>query len=147
MPSQREEILTRLAEIVEGLPSISKVYRNRAAAITDLPGLRVAVVFDGDEEADEMDPRQRPSRAPRRVRLSPEVALRVSDSDTGEVGPAMSEMLDAIHDAVLADAQLAALYGANGTVRYDGCRTDLGMGREAMGQMIVDFSIYFMRSA
>jgi hypothetical protein len=46
--------------------------------------------------------------------------------------------------AVLTDAQLLAIVGTNGRVRYAGCSTHLGHGRSMEGFMAVHFAIAYV---
>ena len=60
------------------------------------------------------------------------------------VGPALNELRAKLVKAVLTDAQLNTLVGANGYVRYAGCSTHLGHGRSMEGSMGVHFTFAYV---
>ena len=60
------------------------------------------------------------------------------------VGTTLNSLRASLIKAVLTDAQLTTLVGANGRVRYVGCSTHLGHGRSMEGSMAVHFSFAYV---
>jgi hypothetical protein len=60
------------------------------------------------------------------------------------IGTALNEIRARLVKAVLTDAQLIALAGPNGRVRYAGCSTHLGHGRSMEGAMGVHFTFAYV---
>ena len=60
------------------------------------------------------------------------------------VGTALNELRALLIKAVLMDAQLTALVGPNGRIRYAGCSTHLGQGRSMEGSMGVQFAFAYV---
>ena len=139
---KREAILQRLVEIAAGLPGIATAVRNQDE-ISEHARPAVAV-FDADETADERAEQQgHPGRAPNIVEMTPEVLILLG-AKPEHVGPALNALRAKLVKAVLTDAQLNALAGANGRVRYAGCSTHLGHGRSMEGSMGVHFTFAYV---
>ena len=101
-------------------------------------------IFDADETADEASERQdHPGRAPNIVVMTPEVMILLGAAPT-TVGPALNSLRAKLVKSVLTDAQLTALVGTNGRVRYAGCSTHLGHGRSMEGFMGVHFAFAYV---
>ena len=101
-------------------------------------------VFDADETVDEAAERQdHPGRAPNLVVMTPEVLILLGASPES-VGTALNALRAKLIKAVLTDAQLIALAGPNGRVRYAGCSTHLGHGRSMEGFMGVQFAFAYV---
>jgi|ERR1051325_143038 hypothetical protein len=139
---KREAILARLAEVVGTLPGISTVARNQdEISEHKRPAI---VIFDADESADERAEQQgHPGRAPNIVEMSPEMLILLGTVPE-QVGSALNGLRAKLIKAVLTDAQLIALAGQNGRVRYAGCSTHLGHGRSMEGSMAVHFSFAYV---
>ncbi|MDE2284714.1 MAG: hypothetical protein KGK33_08890 [Hyphomicrobiales bacterium] len=139
---KREAILQRLVEIAAGLPGIATAVRNQDE-ISEHARPAIAV-FDADETADERAEQQgHPGRAPNIVEMTPEVLILLG-AKPERVGPALNEVRAKLVRAVLIDAQLSTLAGANGRVRYAGCSTHLGHGRSMEGSMGVHFTFAYV---
>ena len=139
---KREAILARLSEVVGTLPGISTVARNQdEISEHKRPAI---VIFDADESADERAEQQgHPGRAPSIVEMSPEMLILLGTVPE-QVGSALNGLRAKLIKAVLTDAQLIALAGQNGRVRYAGCSTHLGHGRSMEGSMAVRFSFAYV---
>jgi len=139
---KREAILARLSEVVGTLPGISTVARNQdEISEHKRPAI---VIFDADESADERAEQQgHPGRAPNIVEMSPEMLILLGTVPE-QVGSALNGLRAKLIKAVLTDAQLIALAGQNGRVRYAGCSTHLGHGRSMEGSMAVHFSFAYV---
>jgi len=139
---KREVILQRLAEIAASLPGIATAVRNQDE-ISEHTRPAIAV-FDADESADERAEQQgHPGRAANIVEMTPEVVILLG-AKPERVGPALNELRAKLVKAVLTDAQLNGLAGANGRVRYAGCSTHLGHGRSMEGSMGVHFTFAYV---
>jgi hypothetical protein len=139
---RREEILSRLKEVLTGLPGIATTVRNRGLLDNDVcPAISL---LDGDEIV------SRPSNGRGRQRMStgivtlkPQVFLLLKYKKPGNegVGEALNAFRGAIIRAVASDAQLLSLIGSNGDITYDSAETDLKTGMEMTGTMHLSFSI------
>lgn len=139
MTDRRELILERLVAIGRTLPGLALVDRNRVA-VSDL-SLPALVVHDGAETAAEDDPPLRPTRTPRRVVMTPQVALLARAAD-GPVGSALNALRAALVAAVEGDAELLALTRlGEGSARYQGGGLALD---EGVGELSVDFAVAYI---
>lgn len=146
MPSPREAIIKRLVEVMEGVPSIRKVYRNNPQPSEAL--LPAAVVFEADEETDappDQD-RHRSGARPFIVTMRPEIWLWVS-SGPATVGTELNAIRDDAIKAILSDPQIDTLAGVNGRVRYESSRSALAAGRAMEGQYVMTFAISYVLKA
>jgi hypothetical protein len=139
---KREAILARLLEVAARLPGVKTAVRNQDE-VSERARPAIAI-FDADETADERaEERGHSGRAPNIVEMSPETLILLGGSPDN-VGTALNDMRAKLIKAVLADAQLAALSGPNGRVRYVGCSTHLGHGRSMEGAMSVQFAFTYV---
>ena len=124
------------------MPGIATAVRNQDE-ISERARPAIAV-FDADESADEAAERQdHPGRAPNLVVMTPEVLILLGAAPES-VGSALNALRAKLVKAVLTDAQLIALVGPNGRVRYAGCSTHLGHGRSMEGFMGVQFAFAYV---
>lgn len=145
MADKREQILTRLHEILEEQkPDAKTVARNEV--LTDDDHKPALLLLDADEEADDNDPRGRPAYAPRRVRLFPEMYVAVQ-AKPEEVGQVLNQWRARLVKAILTDTLLKDLAGANGDIRYEGCGTALAGGRSMQGEMKLVISVAYILRA
>jgi hypothetical protein len=139
---KREAILARLVEIAAALPGIKTAVRNQDE-VSERARPAIAI-FDADETADERaEERGHSGRAPNIIEMSPETLILLGGAPEA-VGTALNEMRAKFIKAVLTDAQLAALTGPNGRVRYVGCGTHLGHGRSMEASMSVQFAFAYV---
>ena len=139
---KREQILRRLVAITTALPEIKTVVRNQDE-VSEHKRPAIAV-FDADESVEEaVDRRDHPGHAPTLLTMSPEVLILVGGQPQ-TVGTTLNALRSQLIKAVLADAELIGLAGANGRVAYIGCSTHLGHGRSMEGAMAVHFSFAYV---
>lgn len=130
-----EDILERIAAILQGLPGYLTTGRNlKGLPDTSLPA---AAVLDGSEEAHPDDP-ARTSLMPRRIVMRPEIFVSLPEA-TENAGPELSRRRGEIIKAVCGDAQLAALTINRTGARYEGRATALS----SEGGMLADMSMRF----
>jgi hypothetical protein len=128
----REDILARLAEVVATIPTIKSAHRNNVDIPEEL--LPAVIVFDGDEETNGAEDRSaRPANRPYVVRMTPEILVA---QQADQVGPELTVLRRELIRRVLTDAQLIALVGGNGAIRYLGCQTDVGWMRSLHGVLM-----------
>ena len=140
MTDRREMILTRLLEIAVGVEGIVAAFRNKdEISERQRPAI---VILDADEAADDADPASRPSRAPRRVAMTPEIYILLG-AKPEDLGTAINSLRARFVKAVLGDAPLSLIVGSNGDIRYEGCATALARGRSMEGEMGVSFSFTY----
>ena len=141
MTDRREMILTRLLEIAVGVEGIVAAFRNKdEISERQRPAI---VILDADEAADDADPASRPSRAPRRVAMTPEIYILLG-AKPEDLGNVINTLRARFVKAVLGDAQLSLIVGSNGDLRYEGCATALARGRSMEGEMGVSFSFTYV---
>ena len=141
MTDRREMILTRLLEIAVGVEGIVAAFRNRdEISEKQRPAI---IILDADEAADDADPSSRPSRAPRRVAMTPEIYILLG-AKPEELGSVINALRARFVKSVLGDSQLGSIVGTNGDVRYEGCATALARGRSMEGEMGVSFSFTYV---
>ena len=141
MTDRREMILTRLLEIAVGVEGIVATFRNKdEISERQRPAI---VILDADEAADDADPNSRPSRAPRRVAMTPEIYILLG-AKPEDLGTVINTLRARFVKAVLGDAQFSLIVGSNGDLRYEGCATALARGRSMEGEMGVSFSFTYV---
>ena len=141
MTDRREMILTRLLEIAVGVDGIVAAFRNKdEISEKQRPAI---VILDADEAADDADPSSRPSRAPRRVAMTPEIYILLG-AKPEELGSVINALRARFVKSVLGDSQLGSIVGTNGDIRYEGCATALARGRSMEGEMGVSFSFTYV---
>ena len=140
--NRREEVLSRLLAILEGLDGFETVVRNRGLLDNDkFPGI---VLLDGDETSTKLaDGRGRQRMSPVITAMHPQVfiLLKTAQPTNENVGQNLNTRRGTIIGAISADAQLLALIGPNGDITYDGCETDLKSGGAMVGEMRLDLTI------
>ena len=139
MADIREDILARLLEVVASIPNLRSAQRNNVDIPEDL--LPAAIVFDGDEETDDIsDATMRPPNRPTLVTMTPEIVIA---QQADEVGSDITTLRRELITRVLHDTGLAQLAGAgrqgNGAIRYLGCQTDVGWMRSLHGALRAQF--------
>jgi hypothetical protein len=147
MIDKRESILARLEVLLDTIPDILTVVRNRALLDNDdRPAL---VLLDGSEL--ERAPRVgsnipgRQAMTPVLVTMRPQIFYvpksKLPQNET--VGTDLNTFRAAIIAAVGTDATLQSLVGTNGDIVYNGCETDLRSGAPLMGQARLDFAFTY----
>ena len=141
MTDRREMILTRLLEIAVGVDGIVAAFRNKdEISERQRPAI---VILDADEAADDADPSSRPSRAPRRVAMTPEIYILLG-AKSEDLGTAINTLRARLVKAILMDPSLLTILGSSGDARYEGCATALARGRSMEGEMGVSFSFTYV---
>src|SRR5262252_4444579 len=98
----REDILTRLLEIVATIPNIKSAQRNNVDISEDQ--LPAAIVFDGDEETDDAsDVSMRLPSRPTLVTMRPEIVIA---QQTDQVGSDITTLRRELIKRVLYDTEL-----------------------------------------
>ena len=142
---RRETILARLDAIVTGMSGLKTAGRN--VQITSDTALPAIVVHDGKEQADEQDPRGRPSSAPRRMYLLPEITIKAADTPE-DIGATLDALRLTLLPLIIGDTALAAVVGEsqNFGIRYLGCITEFSSDRQIVGTMriSIEFAYPFM---
>lgn len=138
MIDRRESVMLRLVELAGGLVGADHVARNRIT-LDDLSFSQI-FVLEGDEEAAEDDLTGRAPMVPRRIHMVPQI-VPVCRAKAADVGSEINGLRQAVIDAVLNDSTLHALTLNGRSVRYEGMESDLGFGRQMIGQMALRFRI------
>lgn len=145
MASTRELILQRLVAIAKTIDGIKNVYRNNnRPPEANLPAI---VILDGDATAAETDPKNRGSRAPRRMIMTPQLLIILPEKAT-EVGTTLNGLHDKLIHAVAFDDALTALTTNRLGADLHSIQTSLAWGRSMLGEMGVAFAIpYYLDPA
>jgi len=99
-------VLARLLEIAGGIEGIAAAFRNKdKISEKQRPAI---VILDADEAADDADPVSRPSRAPRRIAMTPEIYI-LPGAKHEELGTAINTLRTRFVKEVLADVHLASI--------------------------------------
>lgn len=147
MIDRREEILSRLLEIISDVPGVVSAVRNREAVSGDK---RPAVIMhDAAEESAGLENRPRGNTKDIIV-LSPQIYILMGAPAT-DIGTLINGMRRILIPLILADATLRDLcatpVGANrgGDIRYSGCGLDTTTGetREARLELKFEFDYVF----
>lgn len=145
MTDKREQILSAIFEVLEGIPGVAACVRNRdqLPAADKLPAI---MMMDGDEEGKrDADGRGRSAVSPNRVILKPEiyVILQVSKPRNEGVGPSLNAFRALVLKALLTSTAITDLCES---VFYAGCITDLAQNRKMEGQfgLSIEFT-YLLR--
>ena len=136
----REDILTRLLEVLATIPNIRSVHRNNIdIAESQKP---VAIVLDGDEESDgTSDVSMKQPHRPYNVQMTPWIIIAQEAPDVGSI---MNTFRRELIKRVLTDAELneqivkTGRHG-NGAIRYLGCQSDPGQLRSVYGGLTAQF--------
>lgn len=137
MADARESILARLVTICGTVTGVQTVIRN--GQVTDAAAWPCVIILDADEVAQEGEPR-RPG--PQLVTMTPEIYVVLEDTPE-DVGGQLNTLRARLLKAILNDATLKGLTGANGAIRYEGCATGLARGRSMVGEMGVSLSFTY----
>lgn len=135
---KREDILARLFTILGGIRNITTVARN----IDEMPeGSRPCIVLiDGDEIRSDSS-RGKAMQTVVMV-MTPRIAIGISNSP-GNLGPDINAIRAKVLPAVLGDATLTTILGANGKITYDGLAGKLSQGSLMASDMELNFSIEY----
>ena len=138
---RREAILARLLEIAEGIPGIALAARNRPD-FSDRARPAI-LILDADETADDREKgRGRPSHSPNIIGMTPEIHVLLGGKHE-QLGSSINALRALLLKAILMDAELRTIVGANGDRRYEACATDLAAGRSVEGNLGVSFTFTY----
>jgi hypothetical protein len=140
MTFPRELILERLTDIALSV-GVKTVARDVISINDDQ--LPMIAILEGDEEADEEDPFNRPTNAPRRVHMVPHIVIAAGRQPTTDIGQGLNGIMATLLKAIMTDATLAALTLDSRGVRYLGMESDLAVGRMMQGQMAIKFQFTY----
>lgn len=151
MADKRELLLIRLEAILAQVDGIQTVARNRGWMSNDK---RPAIILlDGDESVTTQSPRRSNSAGltPTINRTRPEIYVLLKEERPtnvteggATVGTELNRLRIDITTRIATDADLLALLGPNGGIRYLGCATDLKSGSSLSGEMRLDFSFDYV---
>ncbi len=144
MTDKREQILSAIFEVLQGVTGFESCVRNR----DQLPNEKrpALILLDGDEEARrDADGRGRVGSSPNRVTMKPEIYIvfdtrKPRNENLGEdLNAARASVLKALIEA----PSIAVLCES---IFYGGCITDLAKGRVMEGQvgLAIEFT-YFLK--
>lgn len=144
MPDVREQIIARLVEIAQDIDGIREVYRNvMNLSGDDLDSLPLISVLDGDEEAIDDQPSNRPATVARRVEMSPLMLIAFAEKPE-TLGTDLNTLRRKLIKAVVEDTALKSLVDRFG-VRYDGMQTPVfDQGRLAIGRRLLRFTFTYL---
>jgi len=136
----REEILARLVEVLATIPNIRLARRNNLSHTEDQ--LPAAILFDGDEDTDDAsDASMRPPLRPTMVTMTPEIVIGEQSSEAGsDLSTLRRELIKRVlTDTALNETIVKTGRNGNGAIRYLGCQTDFGDGRQLNGSLTARF--------
>jgi len=132
MSDPREAILQRLLALAGEIEGINRTARNVPVIEEGAGQLPALVLLDGDEEASDADPTNRPSWSKRRIEMMPDLLLAVG-ATPATVGADLNTLRARIIAAVVTDAALQALVLDRTGIRYDGMIAP----RDELGRMVI----------
>lgn len=144
-------MLVRLKAILDAVRAedttkVRSVVRNRP--VNDDNHRPALILLDGDEQAkltaDRKSGRQMPMSM-QLMRMTPQIVIAMNEQrpNNEDTGTATNDLRDRIIRAIATDAQLAALYGSNGSVLLNATTTDMKSGGAVTGSMLLDFWITY----
>lgn len=137
MKDRRERVLQQLLTIMTGAPNVVTVVRNRGGlkeekrpAISVLDGNEATTLGAKEHRGVLVEPLYL-------VDMTPHiwVVMDAREPPNYQIGEDMSALRMWIVKAVFYSAELAAIIGAHGKIRYTGCDTDMTFGQPMEGQM------------
>lgn len=127
--SRREQILSRMVAVLQGLSGVALVERNLAGDLP--PDARPALLLtDGDEATPDYGAR-RPGM-PAIIEMQPIVSILV-EAPQSEIGATLNDWIARVQLALFNDAELAALLQPHGAIFQRALGTEFGPGRVAEG--------------
>lgn len=139
----REDIMARIVVLMGGIVGVDQVSRN--VLVGDDSKQKRITILEGDEEAAESDPVNRPANAPRIVFMRPQILISaIASSDN--IGSDLSTLRGKVMNALSTDTTLVGLTLNGRGARYVGMESDLAFAREMLGQMALKFELpYILR--
>jgi hypothetical protein len=146
----RELILKRLLAILQTVRGpvgeTPTTWRNRNdVSAAQCPAL---VLLDNREQKRTPTEGKGHKRMPAAVmEMLPQVWIQVkprSNVKNPEVGEDLSAWRMNVLAAIFRDGELSGLQGENGELEYAGCQTDMEVGSDALGNMILDLTLTYL---
>ena len=152
MPTDiREDALARIFTVMGAVPGITTNVRNRGLMQNEQRPAQV--LLDGDEQPRLSIDTARIKglamlMAPQLIVLRPEVYYlpkekRPKNDDPTNIGSEANAWRIDFLSRLWADQQLADILGANGSIVYNGCETDLKSGSAMSGEIRLDFIMIY----
>jgi len=147
MIDKREQILTRLFEIMNTVTDFETHARNRGLMDQDM---RPAIILlDGSEvvrTASKTDHIGHPKISVMLLTMRPQIfiVLKFKKPQNDGLGEELNAFRIKVMDAIIQDTDLSAIIGSNGNIVYEGCDTDLESGRMVEGQMQIKLAITYV---
>lgn len=140
---RREAILVRLQQINRTLVASAMAAPRNNHNFSELPRPSIALL-DGEETAGEDEPRTVPANAPRRVTMTPGIAI-LQSGPLASVGSDGNALRAQLLKAYFTDTQLLGLVldGNSRGIRYHGCGTQFAQGQEIEGQLSLGISFTY----
>jgi hypothetical protein len=125
--------MARLLTIAAAVPGVAYTARNDLGV--DDVALPAIVVLDGDEQIPDMGARLAGKiKAARLVTMSAEVHI-LQDGEPATLGSELNALRVAVIRAILDDATLASIVGANGAIDPVGCSVGFAQGTRLQGEL------------
>ena len=144
---KREQILAQLHTVLQAVPGVAYVTRDRGALGSDKrPAIQL---LDGNEVADRSQfDRGRSSSAPNYIWISPGIYVTMENKlpDNIGIGTDLNVFCAAIIKAVAFSAELKALVAREDGIRYDGLITDFEEDLTCSGKARVGISFLYYLS-
>lgn len=131
----REAIIEALGQIIEQTEGVASWARNDLEAPDDAVLYPRVILLDGSERTDPSGfSRRRPSNAPMKVFMEPELYILAAGDDVTVAGPELNRIRLMLLRGILNEPVLASLV-MDGDIRYEGCQTAMAAGRGMTGEM------------
>jgi hypothetical protein len=146
----RERILLQLQAIFGAITGLSaaQVFRDRGEFDEEKAVLPIMVLLDGTERKISEARNGRGAQfLPAIMELVPEIYLITKPkvlNKASEYGPEISGWRMKVLKAIVLDAGLLAILGANGSIDYRGMDTDMQAGRSMEGQLQFNFAFRYV---
>lgn len=144
MSDRRELILARLLDVMQeagnatGEVSITCKRNYVTISETDVP---IAVLFDGDEEAEPLRENHSP-KAASKVTMIPEIFIWLQDK-SDNVGTDVNSFRTKFISAICNDSELRTIAGPNGSIRYRGMGSEMHAVTAVMAKCTLRFAITY----
>lgn len=139
MIDRREEILARLRIIIEDVPGVREVARNRE----DISAARRPAIILHDAAESSSGLNARPRFAPNdMIVLTPQIFILLGER-TEVVGSKISEFRDPLIKLIYTDAILKDLVSSQGDIHYTGCGLDTTQGENREARLEVSFEFTY----
>lgn len=138
--SVRERIHAALIDVLETIPGVSVVERNRAGNIS--PGRRPFIILLDGDESEFVYPKTTNPAAPALVDLTPTVIVGVEGTDA-EVGPALNALIAEIQTAIATQTAPLAGLPIVAPPRQFGLKTSLAKGKTTEMAAVISLGLTY----